>query len=525
MHMEMVTGDVELSVIVPIYNERVTVRRLLERVCAVPIRKQIVLVDDGSTDGTREVLEQLVARQASDPTNEILLLVHERNRGKGAAIRTAIPHLRGKITLIQDADLEYDPSEYPKLLDPILRGDADVVYGSRFQGGPRRVLLFWHTLGNRLLTLLSNLCTDLNLTDMETCYKVFRTDILRRLRLVSDRFTIEPEITAKVARLGCRIYEVPISYRGREYWEGKKIGWRDGFQAVWAILRYGLVEGAESADPGYKTLQRMRKLRRYNEWVWRQLAPHVGDRVLEVGCGVGNVTQFLRNRELVLATDNNPDYLTITRNRFERNENIAVRHIDWENPDLEDLRSYGFDTIVCLNVLEHLREDEKALAAFAELLVPGGKLLLQVPALPALYGEIDRAIGHHRRYRREELAGKLERAGFEPRELSYSNVPGVFGWWVNSVVLKRKSVPGVQARFANNLLPILRLERHLRLPFGMTLLAIAEKPRSVGEETAPASTDGSTAAALATAPCTTHAQSPTPPGDAGSRRRAVWIEG
>ena len=229
--------DFTLSVIVPVFNERLTVRSLVAQVRAVPIRKQIILVDDCSTDGTADVVRALAAEPA-DPLNRVQAIFHEQNAGKGAAIRTAIPAVEGELALIQDADLEYDPREYPILIQPILDGHADVVFGSRFLGGPHRVLFFRHMIGNRLLTLLSNLCTDLNLTDMETCYKVFTRDVAQRLDLRSKRFGVEPEMTCKIARLRARIYEVPISYHGRTYAEGKKIGLKDAFQAAWTIVRY-----------------------------------------------------------------------------------------------------------------------------------------------------------------------------------------------------------------------------------------------------------------------------------------------
>ena len=230
----------KLSVVIPVYNEVRTVARLLERVAAVDVgfEKELIVVDDGSGDGTREVLQELGTRH---PQWRILL--HPRNQGKGAALRTGFAAATGDIVLVQDADLEYDPAEYPLLLKPILDGHADVVYGSRFLGGgPHRVLFFWHYLGNKVLTTLSNIMTNLNLTDMEVCYKVFRADVVKRLRLRSNRFDFEPEITAKVARMRCRIYEVPISYAGRDYEEGKKIGWRDGVVALWTILKYRFVQ-------------------------------------------------------------------------------------------------------------------------------------------------------------------------------------------------------------------------------------------------------------------------------------------
>ena len=229
----------KLTVIVPVFNEQKTIETVLRRVEAVPLHleREIVLVDDCSTDGTREVIRRLKEERGES----LVCLFHERNQGKGAAIRSGLGIATGDVLLIQDADLEYDPAEYPKLLDPILAGKADVVYGSRFVGSqPHRVLLFWHSIGNRLLTLLSNMLTNLNLTDMETCYKVFRKEIVAGLLLQENRFGFEPEITAKIAKLNCRIYEVGISYSGRTYAEGKKINWKDGLWAIWCILKYNV---------------------------------------------------------------------------------------------------------------------------------------------------------------------------------------------------------------------------------------------------------------------------------------------
>lgn len=228
-----------LSVVIPVYNEHATIAEVIRRVEAVPLdlERELVVIDDCSTDGTQETLRAL---REQNPEG-LVCLFHEKNRGKGAALRSGFSVASGDIILIQDADLEYDPAEYPKLLKPILDGKADVVYGSRFVGGePHRVLLFWHSIGNKLLTLLSNMLTNLNLTDMETCYKVFRKEALSRIALRENRFGFEPEITAKLARQRLRIYEVGISYAGRTYAEGKKINWKDGFRAIWCILRYNL---------------------------------------------------------------------------------------------------------------------------------------------------------------------------------------------------------------------------------------------------------------------------------------------
>jgi len=219
-------------VIIPVFNEVRTILKVLERVKQVPIEKEVIVVDDASTDGTRSLLEK-----GGEGVN---VLLHETNQGKGAAIRTALPHVTGDLVVIQDADLEYDPSEYLHLMAPILDGKADVVYGSRFLGGPHRVLFFWHAVGNKIITSLSNMMTDLNLSDMETGYKIFKAEVLRKITIESNRFGFEPEITAKIAQLGCRIYEIPISYWGRDYSEGKKISWKDGIAALYWILRYNL---------------------------------------------------------------------------------------------------------------------------------------------------------------------------------------------------------------------------------------------------------------------------------------------
>jgi len=227
----------KLSVVVPVFNERQTILEVLNRIERVPFEKEIIVVDDGSTDGTRDVLKGLQFQGALPSTRFVF---QPQNAGKGAAIRAGIQVAAGDVILVQDADLEYDPSDYPVLLDPIIKGKADVVYGSRFMGGAHRVLFFWHYVGNKLLTLLSNMMTNLNLTDMETGYKVFRREIFSKISIEENRFGFEPEITAKVARLRCRVYEVPISYFGRDYSEGKKITWKDGFAALYVIAKYNL---------------------------------------------------------------------------------------------------------------------------------------------------------------------------------------------------------------------------------------------------------------------------------------------
>lgn len=226
----------KLSVVIPVYNERNTILEILRHVQEVSLPKEIIVIDDGSTDGTRDIL------QGISSSEDMKIIFQPYNMGKGAALRKGFEAVTGDIVVIQDADLEYDPSEYPVLIQPILDNKADVVYGSRFLSGPHRVLFFWHSVGNKLLTTFSNMLTDLNLTDMETCYKVFRANILKRIQMRENRFGFEPEFTAKVAKARCRVYEVPISYSGRDYSEGKKISWKDGVAAIYFILKYRLFD-------------------------------------------------------------------------------------------------------------------------------------------------------------------------------------------------------------------------------------------------------------------------------------------
>lgn len=233
----------KLAVLIPVFNEAQTIEELLRRVRTVPLPKEIIVVDDGSTDGSREILKRLeTAIQAeSDSLNELKIFFQPANRGKGAAIQSGLSHVTGDIVIIQDADLEYDPQDYVKLLEPIQAGHADVVYGTRFYGGgPHRVLFFWHYVGNQIVTFFSNVLTNLNLSDMEVGYKVFKSEVLKDIEIESERFGFEPEITVKVAKKQCRVYEVPISYHGRTYAEGKKITWKDGFAAIYFMIRFWL---------------------------------------------------------------------------------------------------------------------------------------------------------------------------------------------------------------------------------------------------------------------------------------------
>jgi len=465
-----------LSVLVPLYNEEEYVGTSIERVLNAPLPEglslEIVVVDDGSTDGSAEVVENLAQRYS-----QVRLVRHPMNRGKGSAIRTALQQARGEFAIIHDADLEYDPKDFVKLLHPLVEGEADAVYGSRFQvAGERRVLYFWHALANRVLTTMCNMASNLNLTDVETCYKAFRTGLVRSIPLRSERFGIEPEITIKLAQRQARIYEVPINYHGRTYEEGKKIGLWDAVKALLVILRYGVTRDIY-LDAGARILDTLAQTPRFNEWMADTIRPFAGSRILELGAGIGNLTRKLSpRRKMYVASDIDAEHLARLHTRFQNRPNLEVRRCDLTNPDDFAPLAGQFDTVICLNVVEHVEDDLMALRNIASALQAGGRAIVLVPQGQSIYGSLDEVLGHFRRYSEEELQKKMEAVGLQVEKIVRFNRVTRPGWYVNGKMLKKRTFGRFQLWAFDRLVWLWRLIDSI-LPWKpVSIIAIGLKP-------------------------------------------------
>ncbi|MEO7650275.1 MAG: glycosyltransferase [Bryobacteraceae bacterium] len=466
----------KLSILMPVYNERTVVERCLALVLSAPLpedmERELIIVDDRSTDGTYAILERAAAAHP-----EIRLFQHDVNRGKGAAVRTAIQKATGDFSLIQDADLEYDPAEYPLLLKPLLDGRADAVFGSRYLSGEQtRVLLFWHSVINKTLTLISNMFCNLNLTDMETCYKVFRTDLLKSIPIRSDRFGFEPEIVMKSAKRKFRVYEVPISYHGRTYEEGKKISWKDGIKALGVIVKFWLIDDLYSAPYGRGVLNNLNGTPQYLSWLAQVMRPHLGDTVLEIGAGIGNLSgRLMSRRMLYVAAEKDPLYLHALRNRFLRTPNVSVRSLNPESAaDFQSLED-SFDTVLCLNVLEYLEDPGATLPAIAECLKPGGTLVVLVPQGQRLFGALDRSMGHRRRFDESAVRTLLSSAGFEVAGMRSLNKIGMPPWWVHSKLLGSASISKITLKLFDKTVWLWKRIDFLLPWSGLSLVAVARK--------------------------------------------------
>lgn len=476
LYEQTIATSYRLSVIVPVYNERHVVEASLRRVLALEHELisslELIVVDDSSTDGTLEVLKRL-----ADEDPRITLIAHETNRGKGAAIRTALSHSTGDIVVIHDADLEYNPADIPSLLVPFAKEGADAVFGSRYLSAPyRRALMYRHTMINKVLTVLGNWFTDLTLTDIETCYKAVNATLLKSIPLRSSDFRFEVELVFKLAKRRARIFEAPIRYLPRTNAEGKKIRARDGLLALMAMVRFWLIDDLYKEDEyGSHILVELERTRRFNLWMGETLRPFIGDRVLEIGAGIGNLTNQFIPRELYIASDINPNYLHYLRSYSFGKPYLRIMEVDAQDP--EDFRGLEeqFDTVIMLNVLEHLNDAPQALANLWSALQPGGKAIVLVPQHPGLYGTLDEALEHHLRYTTSGFEQVLKDAGFHIEQMFDFNRFSAPGWWLNGKVLRRRKFSRVQLKMIDLMMPVIKRVDRL-LPWGgVSLVAIAVK--------------------------------------------------
>jgi SAM-dependent methyltransferase len=469
------TGSL-LSILIPLYNEEEFIAALLTRVMEAPLPagmdRELIVVDDASTDGSSEIAQEFAGKYPE----VIRLIRHEQNQGKGAAIRSAIAQASGEFCVIQDSDLEYDPREYGKLLKPLLEGAADAVYGSRFMAaGERRVLYFWHSVGNRLLTTICNIFADVNLTDMETCYKAFRTSLIQSIPIRSNRFGIEPELTIKLAQRQARIYETPVTYHGRTYEEGKKIGVKDGFQALYVILKTGFTRDIYK-DAGPETLEALSAAPRFNRWMAETIQPHVGSTVMEIGAGIGNITRFLvpRTKHYVV-TDVDAEHLARLSTRFQHRPNVQVALVDLCDSQSFHPFAEQMESVVCLNVVEHVKDDLAALLNIHSVLRPGGRAIVLVPQDQKIFGTMDTALGHYRRYSEAELRERMEQAGLNVERVIMFNRISRPAWYMSGRVFKRTALGRRQMKLFDKFVWLWRkIDSSLPWP-STSLIAIGRK--------------------------------------------------
>jgi glycosyltransferase involved in cell wall biosynthesis len=465
-------SKLSLAVLVPVHNEQYLVEASLKRLEVLTEspwldRVRVIVVNDASTDQTREVLARFQDESRGTRLSrfEWVFLEHETNQGKGAALRTGLTQVDTDLVVIHDADLEYHPEDLLKMIPLFGMEEADAVYGSRFLASDyRRVLFFRHSLGNRLLTLLTNIVTDLNLTDMETCYKMVRADLLKSIPLESNRFGFEPEVTIKLAKREARIFEIPIRYSGRTYAEGKKITWKDGVKALGALLKYGVSDRIYVADEhGSEILARLNRAPRFTKWMADTIRPYLGEQVLEIGAGIGNLTSNLVPRTVYWASDINPYYLERLKTLRPTRPYLHVQYTDASTR--ETFPAEQFDTVICLNVVEHLEDDVKALKNIRASLTKDGRAIILVPNGPGLYGSLDEVLGHFRRYTRDQLVEACARAGFRVEKVIKFNRIGAPGWWWNGRILKSKTFGFWQIKLLNALVPLVRpIDQFLPFP-------------------------------------------------------------
>jgi glycosyltransferase involved in cell wall biosynthesis len=454
----------KISVIIPAFNEARTIQEVVRKVQNTPIEKEVLIVDDGSVDGTGEAIRALSGKN-------IKKFFHGTNLGKGAAIATAWPHAEGDVIIIQDADLEYDPAEYSRLLAPILEGRADVVFGSRFLG-EHRCLLFAHYIANKILNLFANVIYDTMLTDMMTGAKAFRRERLGALNLRAKRFGFEGEITGEVFKRGLRVFEVPVSYNCRTYQEGKKITWVSFFD----VLSWLVKTRFRPREPGFKAQQLLGRMKRYPAYLFRKIEAFVKPPTLEIGCGHGNMLSFFLMKGPVEVVDISDENLEIIKRRFPGHAGLKVRKEDIENGLRPGIFEGQPKTIVCMNVLEHIADDTQALKNIAAGMTEGSVCILFVPAHKKWMSPIDAGLGHLRRYDKEDVRALVCASGLVLSKIESVNSLLGAGWWFNFCLLRQENFSAFPLWLADALVPLFGVFDRLLPSLGLNVLAVCRKP-------------------------------------------------
>ncbi|MBX3349698.1 MAG: glycosyltransferase [Nitrospira sp.] len=463
-----------LAVLIPVFNEVQSIKRLVKRVLASSneVEIRVFIVDDCSSDGSGAVLDALACEDS-----RITVLHHNTNQGKGAAIRTAINAATGDFAIIQDADFEYDPNDYSRIIAPLLTGAADAVFGSRYLSGmERQVRGYWHSLGNSFLTTCFNIVHDAHLSDMETCYKALPLNILKSLRLTTDRFGIEPELAARLIAVRARIVEVPISYYPRGYGDGKKIGWKDGLEAIYLIVKFKYFDPIPCLDAAMLRHLAMAKAPLYQKAIAREIEPFVGDRVLEVGAGIGNLSKHMPGvKELILAEPIKGFRLQLASNMDYRDYVIISEQDVFSEQGVVWAKNLQPDTVININQLELMDDDKVALDSLASSVAPRGRVVLLLSAQQSLYGSLDNALGRRRRYSLESIRALLKAVGLEVIEERWFGKLVLIGWFFESKIYRRQFFSPKSVSWVDLLSPWMKsIDRWM--PWnGLSLLVVAQK--------------------------------------------------